>query len=319
MIANPLISITIPTYNRAEFLDRCLAAHIPVARAHNIQIFISDNASTDGTESVVKKRMTEYPLIRYSRNEANLGMDKNFEQALRIADTKYIWLLGDTYHIPSEGINHLLEVISQSDRDYDAFVFNVRNRVPDVPGQDYVDRNKLLSDLGWHMTCIASLVYNAKMVKNADFERYRNTDLVQTGVIFDYIGNRDFLIHWKENISVQSLMLEGEKKIGWQKRAFQIWVENWPNVIFSLPPSYRLNVKLKCIKDHGMKSGLFNLRTLFFLRSCGALNKKIYEQYSAYFPISIPCSKLLILLISLFPIFIIQGGDLIYKKICKRK
>jgi abequosyltransferase len=64
MIANPLISITIPTYNRAEFLDRCLAAHIPVARAHNIQIFISDNASTDGTESVVKKRMTEYPWIR---------------------------------------------------------------------------------------------------------------------------------------------------------------------------------------------------------------------------------------------------------------
>ncbi len=318
MKANQLISITIPTYNRAEFLDRCLALHIPLAKAHNIQIFVSDNASTDDTELVVKKRMAEYPLIRYSRNEANLGMDKNFEQALRIAQTEYIWLLGDTYKIPSEGISYFFEIISKSKQDYDALIFNVRNRVLDVPGQDYNDRNKLLSDLGWHMTCLASLVYNSKAVKSADFERYKNTDLVQTGIIFDYIGNREFLIHWKENISIQAISVEGIKKVGWQSRTFEIWTERWPNLVFSLPPSYRLDVKLKCIKDHGIKSGLFSLKSLLFLRSCNTLNRKTYQRYSIYFPLTINFSKVTIFLISLLPIFLLHRSIILYKQIKKQ-
>ena len=63
MQANPLLSIVIPTYNRADFLDYCLKVHIPLAKAHNIQIIISDNASTDATKKIVQKRMEEYPLI----------------------------------------------------------------------------------------------------------------------------------------------------------------------------------------------------------------------------------------------------------------
>jgi abequosyltransferase len=313
MVANPLISITIPTYNRAEFLDRCLAHHIPLAKAHKIQIIVSDNASTDDTELVVKKRMADYPFLRYSRNGTNLGADKNFEQALKIAETEYIWLLGDTYKIPSEGISYFFEIISKSKQDYDALIFNVRNRVLDVPAQDYNDRNKLLSDLGWHMTCLASLVYNSKVVKSADFERYKNTDLVQTGIIFDYIGNREFLIHWKENISIQAITVEGIKKASWQSRTFEIWTERWSNLVFSLPPSYRLDVKLKCIKDHGIKSGLFSLKSLLFLRGCNALNRKIYKKYSIYFPLTISYSKLTILLISLFPQTIAKVIVLLYQ------
>ena len=306
MIVNPLISISIPTYNRAKFLDLCLEANIPVARAHNIQIFISDNASTDDTQLVVNRRMAEYPLIRYSRNDTNLGMDNNFEKAFKFAETEYIWLLGDSYIIPSEGIDYLLECISDRTRVYDALVFNVENRVREIPAQVYADRNKLLSDIAWHMTCVASLVYNAKVIKNANFERYKNTDLVQIGVILDCISNRDFLINWKDSISVQFIKNKDLKRVSWESRTFEIWAERWPNLIFSLPVTYKLDVKLKCIKDHGVKSGIFSLSGLLLLRISNRFNWKVYEKYSVYFPISIDYPQVILFFISLCPLFIIK-------------
>ena len=158
--ANNLISITIPTYNRAPFLDACLEYHIPLARKHNVKIFISDNASDDHTQEVVKRRCAEYALISYIRNQDNLGADANFEQSLKLADTEYVWLLGDTYTIPEKGLDYLVNLLTSRSVVYDLIVFNWKNRVKDAMSQDYADPNKILSDIGWHMTCLSTLVYS---------------------------------------------------------------------------------------------------------------------------------------------------------------
>lgn len=299
--ANPLLSIVIPTYNRADFLDYCLAVHIPLARAHNIQFFIFDNASTDTTEEVVNKRSKEYPLIKYHRNDVNVGPDKNFEQALKYPQTEYVWLLGDTYQIASEGIDYLVELITANNNEYDAIIFNFSGRVFDIPQQDYSDQNKLLSDLGWHMTCMASMVYSSKLIANAHFKRYRNTNFIQTGVIFEHIANKKFLVHWAETLSIQTISIKGIAKQSWQNQIFEIWTERWPNFIFSLPPSYKLNVKLKCVKDHGIKTDIFTLKLLLVYRSRNFINYEIYTRYSHFFPLTTRCPKFIILLIAIIP------------------
>jgi glycosyltransferase involved in cell wall biosynthesis len=306
MNSNTQLSIVIPTYNRADFLDYCLEVHIPLARAHNVQIFISDNASTDATKKVVEKWQVEYPLIRYHRNETNVGPDENFERALKYPKTEYVWLLGDAYQIPPEGIDSLFKIISKENQRYDAIVFNVENRVSDIAEQDYSNKNWLLSDLGWHMTCMSSLIYNTKIIANANFERYRKTNFIQTGVIFEYIENKEFLVHWKKSISVQPIVIEHIKKVSWQDRTFEIWTKNWINFIFSLPSSYELDTKLKCVTDHGIKSGLFSLKGLLNLRSNNCLNIKQYKKYSVYFPLTIKYSKFTILIIALLPISILR-------------
>jgi hypothetical protein len=66
--------------------------------------------------------------------------------------------------------------------------------------------------------------------------------------------------------------------------------------------SYNLDVKLKCIKDHGEKSGLFSILGLLNLRSMNQLNYKIYKQYSQLFLFTIKYPKLVILFISILPI-----------------
>jgi len=303
MKPNSNLTIVIPTYNRARYLDRCLELLIPSARKHNIAIYISDNASEDETESVFIKRRGEYPFIEYSRNTKNLGPDRNFELALNMPTTEYIWLLGDTYQIKPDSIEFMLNLIADKNSNFDVIVFNVAGRVKNIQSRTYREKNELLRDLGWHMTCLSSLVYKRKLIKGANFGRYRKTSFIQTGIVFEYIENREFFVLWEEGHSVLPIFLKGVVKESWQDSTFEIWVEKWTNFIFSLPPSYDVRSKLQCIKDHGLKSGLFSLRHLLALRASGILNLSVFKKYYYLFPTVIDSSLPVLFLISLTPKF----------------
>lgn len=319
MQANPHLSIVIPTYNRADILDYCLEVHIPLARAHNVQLFISDNASTDATAEVVRKRIKEYPLIKYYRNETNVGPDANFELALKYPQTEYVWLLGDTYQIPPEGISYLLNLILKEKPKYDMFLFNVGDELKGVSEQDYTDQNALLLDMCWLMTCMSCLVYSSKLISNANYEHYRNTYFIQTGIIFEYITNKDFTIHWEPNLSVKRWEnYKGLKKESWQSQMFEIWFKNRANFIFSLPASYDLNVKLKCIMSNGPYSSM-SIKTLLLLRSDGVLNYRVYRHYSYLFPLTIKLPKFVILIIALVPQGVLRVLKVIYRFGSSRK
>jgi len=303
MQANPLLSIVIPTYNRADFLDYCLKVHIPLAKAHNIKIFVSDNASTDTTKEIVQKWLEEYPLISYHCNETNIGMDENFERALKYPQTEYVWLLGDTYQIPSEGIDYVLNLISKSHKKYDAIVFNLANKITDIGTHDYTDQNALLCDLGALMTCLSCLVFHKELIEKANFLRYRNTLFLQTGAIFEAIAEQSFCIHWVQHLSVCSLNHTLLKKNAWYNSpiVFETGCKKWTNFIFSLPPSYELESKFKCLIDFGIISGIFTFRKLLYFRIFNFLNYKTYKQYSRLFPLTIEYSNIIILFIALLP------------------
>jgi glycosyltransferase involved in cell wall biosynthesis len=305
--ANSLISITIPTFNRAPFLDACLEYHIPLARKHNVKIFISDNASDDYTQEVVKRRCAEYSLISYIRNQDNVGADANFEQALKLADTEYVWLLGDTYTIPEKGLDYLVNLLTSCSANYDLIVFNWKNRVKDTMSQDYADPNKILSDIGWHMTCLSTLVYRVDMLRVCNFKSYLDTYFIQTGIIFDYISSHDHLIHWNRDISVETLFIDGVKKNTWAKYRFEIWFERWPKFIFSLPPVFLLSSKIKAIKDHGVKSKAFSIKNLLMMRFNNGLNLSVCKKYRYIMPLTISHPRVLIFLfIAILPIVFIK-------------
>ncbi|MDX8380853.1 MAG: glycosyltransferase family 2 protein [Ghiorsea sp.] len=304
MVPNPLLSITIPTFNRADLLNYCLELHIPIAREHNIQIFISDNASTDLTRVIVEARKKEYPLIQYYRNDQNVGFDKNFELALKYPDTEYVWLLGDTYQIPSDALRCVLTSIKK--KKYDAIVMNVASRVKNIDDREYNDCNLLLSDLGWHMTCLASLIYNKQVIAVSNPAPYQNSYFLQAGILLDYLSQEPFLLLWLKSFSLLPIQIPGVEKKSWQNETFEVWAVKWPNFIFSLPKVYTLKVKLKCIKEHGPKSKLFSVRSLLLMRAGGLLSYKTYKQYKNEIPLVINYDKYIVLLISLMPQFLFK-------------
>lgn len=97
MSAQKLLSISVPTYNRAEDLDRCLGSILSQVGGLEefVEVYVSNNASTDNTREVIQKYLREgYPLNALE-NATNLGHDGNLEILYETAQTPYFWLFGD--------------------------------------------------------------------------------------------------------------------------------------------------------------------------------------------------------------------------------
>lgn len=281
MESNKLLAIVIPTYNRADFLDYNLKNHLPILEEHNIQIFISDNSSTDNTEDIVKKWMKEYTFLFYSKNEINIGPDANFDKALKLPNTNYVWLLGDTSFFNKIEFNLLLNKIDNNS--FDMIVTNSENRVKGIETTIFTNHNDLLTTLGWHMTQMSSLIFSKELLSKANFSRYYNSNFIQTGIIFEYLSLKSYIkVLWNNDVSVNLIKLDNVKKESWQNQTFPIWLKNWPNFIFSLPPIYTLESKELTIKKHNCLTRIFSLKYLLYLRSYNFYTLNEYLVYNKF-------------------------------------
>lgn len=303
MEANPLLSISLPTYNRSDFVDACLEIHIPLARKYNLAIIVCDNASTDNTESVVRRRTIEYPLIQYQRNEITIGPDENFETALKHPRSRYVWLLGDTYRISPEAIGYVIDLLSTRSESFDAIVVNLSNRIETIGTQDFRDGNALLRSLGALMTCLSCLIYSRDLIDRANFARFHDTNFLQTGAIFESIARRDFVVHWAQSISVHALDIESIRKNWWSMtpHVFNVAGERWVNFVFSLPTTYSVESKLECIMSYTRISGIFSFKRLLWLRSENIIRLDTYRKYRYIFPFVVEYPMIVLIFVALLP------------------
>jgi glycosyltransferase involved in cell wall biosynthesis len=89
----PLVTIAIPTYNRANsYLPQALQCALTQTYP-NLEIIVSDNASTDRTKSLVTG--IDDSRIRYFRHEVNIGANNNFNFCVDQAKGQYLLLLHD--------------------------------------------------------------------------------------------------------------------------------------------------------------------------------------------------------------------------------
>jgi glycosyltransferase involved in cell wall biosynthesis len=88
----PLITVAIPTFNRIDLLKRALAS-VLAQSYKNIDIIVSDNASTDGTREYL--RSIDDGRVKILFNEQNLGMVPNWDCCLACASGDYFLLMSD--------------------------------------------------------------------------------------------------------------------------------------------------------------------------------------------------------------------------------
>ncbi len=108
------LSICIPTYNRAAFLGEALDSVIRQA-TDEVEIVVSDNASTDNTEALVREYQARFPRIRYHKNPENLGADRNFLKVVELGEGEYCWLLGSDDALAEGAIAALLPLLGNAD------------------------------------------------------------------------------------------------------------------------------------------------------------------------------------------------------------
>jgi hypothetical protein len=89
---DPLVTIAIPTFNRAALLQDCLAAACSQTYG-NFEILVSDNASTDETAEILNNLSDR--RLRFVRQEINIGLLRNLNELLEQARGDFVVFVPD--------------------------------------------------------------------------------------------------------------------------------------------------------------------------------------------------------------------------------
>ena len=117
-LKRPLLTIAIPTYNRAGCLRELLTILIDQLKdERRVEMIISDNASPDETPAVVQDFVDRGLQVRYIRNTQNIGPDPNFLQCFEQARGKYVWLFSDDDLIVPGGVAKILHYCESAEYD----------------------------------------------------------------------------------------------------------------------------------------------------------------------------------------------------------
>ncbi|UCD19358.1 MAG: glycosyltransferase [candidate division WOR-3 bacterium] len=104
------LSVVIVNYNVKAFLEQCLMA-IDRARGDiDIEVFVVDNASVDGSQALVKKK---FPHVRLIENTTNIGFSAANNQALRHANGDYVLLLNPDTLIQEDTLKVLITYLNE--------------------------------------------------------------------------------------------------------------------------------------------------------------------------------------------------------------
>ncbi len=186
-----ILSVCIPTYNRARFLKNSLDSlykQINDTNRKYIEVMVSNNCSTDNTHSLVEDYIKKGMEITYFKNKSNIGPDGNFLQCIHQARGKYVLLLGDDDLLLDGSVNTLIKILSQdeygviylSGRPYSERNIKGPNVTDvDVIGQTYIDINAFLKREQVFVTFMSGNIFNKTLVPQFDATMYSKSYLLQ--------------------------------------------------------------------------------------------------------------------------------------------
>jgi glycosyltransferase involved in cell wall biosynthesis len=97
----PRVSIGVPVHNGEKFLAAALESLLRQTFV-DLEVVVSDNASTDATPEIVQAFARRDPRVRYHRNQTNIGAAPNFNLTVDLARGEFFkWAAHDDVLAPS--------------------------------------------------------------------------------------------------------------------------------------------------------------------------------------------------------------------------
>jgi len=179
-VKQPLLSICIPTYNRASILNenlQIISEQLNETITNEVEIIVSDNCSPDNTREVAANMQKLGLPIVYNRNAENIGADGNFLKCMNIASGKYVYLLGDDDFFAPNAISLLLDILR--DHDYGLVYIDTRNN-NDGNVIEYHDQSKFIKEVSYFYTFMSGCIFRKMAIDNVtNQEKYIATNLLQ--------------------------------------------------------------------------------------------------------------------------------------------
>lgn len=117
-IHSPLLSICIPTWNRAQLLNELLVSLEKQIVENNLQVeievFISDNHSEDKTPEIIQSFTNRLPFFRAERNSSNIGAKSNVLLSMEKANGLFCMVLGDDDRLNAKALPEILNRIKEN-------------------------------------------------------------------------------------------------------------------------------------------------------------------------------------------------------------
>ncbi len=209
-MSNPLVSVVVTSYNQKDILSRAIDSVIEQTYK-NIEIVITDDGSTDGSQDLINKYVRKYPeLIKPVLSDRNQGIPKNKNQGFRVCNGDFItYLDGDDYFF-HEKIERELKIFQSDSKlgivysnfafaDEDGTVLNYWNQGHKLIPQGYIFENVFSRDFP-HWTLYRNELIKAEILKNINYydeniiafedwdSRIRMTKNAKVGYS-DYVGS----------------------------------------------------------------------------------------------------------------------------------
>ena len=207
-MSDVVLSIAIPTFNRAAWLQLCLTQLLPqlAATGNGVEVTVYDNASPDSTQEVVQSFIAQGFPLSYFRNVENIGSDRNIAQCFNLAKGRYVLILGDDDVLLDGALQKILALLGTGD--YGAIFVNAYGYdidfIEEQPIQffagkkTYSDANEFIKKCFVRATFISSLLINKSSCRDLDANKFVGTSLVQTYLFYEAILSRPLSVYVSE-------------------------------------------------------------------------------------------------------------------------
>ena len=105
------LSVVIVNYNVVFFLEQCLNSVFAASKNLNVQIFVVDNNSVDGSINMLKENFSSVLLIE---NKENVGFSKANNQAIKQANSPYVLLLNPDTVIEEDTFDKCIDFMNSN-------------------------------------------------------------------------------------------------------------------------------------------------------------------------------------------------------------
>lgn len=242
------LTIVIPTWNRARYLDKNLEIlDSYLKRGLDFKILVCNNGSRDNTSYVLEK-WGEHPKVKIINHPENIKYDRNVASGYLNFDTDFCFCLGDSKTLSFESLEKIIKAINEED--IDALVINVTDKMSNT-GNYYEDVNTLMSDLGWNFTNISSCIIPKRFINKERCERYYDSLFIHYGVFIDALcAQNKIKVKYDPSIQKELITFPDEKQPhGWSSNICHVWSKMWFSFVMSLPWKVTLDTKNKVIYD----------------------------------------------------------------------
>src|SRR5687768_11755331 len=106
------VSVGMPVFNGERFIEAALDS-VLAQNYGDLEVVISDNASTDDTEEICRSYAAKDDRVRYFRNRINYGIAFNFNNVFRLSSGRYFkWAASDDVCAP-DFLSRCVEILDR--------------------------------------------------------------------------------------------------------------------------------------------------------------------------------------------------------------